>query len=117
MPRPPTVFTSSLVLALVAFAPASRASVGDGYAGPAPRLVSESSSVSLYPANVECKNFDKTGYKTWQLRDRSTVDLGNWAGAFLVTGAIEPGLFVSNGVDLFDVLQIKCGLRASEKTD
>ena len=112
MPRPLTVFTSSLVLALVAFAPASRADLGRGYAGPAPHLVSEPLNRSLYPANVECKNFDKTGYRTWRLRDRSTVDLGNWAGAFPITGAIVPGAFVSNGVDLFDVLQTKCELRA-----
>ena len=112
MPRPLTVFASAMVLALAASAPLSQASAGDGSARPAPNLVSEPLHGSLYPANVECKNFDKTGYRSWELRDRSTVDLGNWAGAFPVTGTIEPGAFVSDGVDLFDVLQVKCGLRA-----
>lgn len=112
MPRTLTVFTSSLVFALIAYAPASRANVGEGQPNAQLSLVTHSLHRSLYPGNVECKNFDKTGYRTWQLRDRSTVDLGNWDAAFPITGAIEPGTFVSKGVDLFDVLEIKCGLRA-----
>ena len=110
MLRPLTVITSSLLLASLAFSPASQANVGDGR--PSPSLVSEPLHQSLYPDNVECKNFDKTGYRTWQLRDRSTVDLGNWASAFPITGPIEPGAFVSGGKDLFYVLEAKCGVQA-----
>ena len=113
MSRTLSVFTSSLLAAVVTFAPSGRADTVKQPAYAFLRIIPDPLHRSLYPDNVECKYFDKTGYKTWQLRDRSTVDLGNWGAAFPITGAITPGTFVSKGLDLFDVLEKKCGRSAS----
>ena len=64
MSRTLTVFTSTLLAALVAFAPFARA---DAVKAPASAFLSVMPNPfhrALYPDNVECKNFDKTGYKT-----------------------------------------------------
>ena len=108
-----TVFTSSLVVTAAVLAPFGLASSQVKADGLQNSVNAESSSRFLYPNNVVCKLFEKTGYQTWRLRDRLTLDLGNWGGAFSISGAIEPGAFKSKGIDLFDVLESKCGLHAS----
>lgn len=66
----------------------------------------------IYPNNIDCRDFDRTAYKVWHLRDRSAIDLGNWDRAFEISGPISRGLFVKKGFDLFDVLEAKCGMSA-----
>ncbi len=66
----------------------------------------------LFPDNIDCRDFDRTAYKVWQLRNRSPLDLGNWDGPFEISGPISPGLFVRKGFDLFNVLEAKCGMHA-----
>ena len=67
---------------------------------------------TIYPNNIDCRDFEMTDYKVWHLRSRPSVDLGNWDGAFWVSGAISRGLFIKNGFDLLDVLEAKCGMKA-----
>jgi hypothetical protein len=67
---------------------------------------------TIYPNNINCRDFEMTDYKVWRLRSRSYVDLGNWDGAFRISGAISRGLFVRKGFDLLDVLEAKCGKSA-----
>lgn len=69
---------------------------------------------TIYPHNVVCKDFERMGLKVWHLRNRSAVDLGNWDGAFWVSGAISRGIFVRKGFDLLDVLESKCGMSAQD---
>ncbi len=103
---------SSLIMATVGLAPLA---LGGGPAeagGDRDALRAVVGSPYPYPGNVICKDFDKTGFKTWRTRTDAGTDLGNWDGAFLVRGAIGPGAFVSKGVDLYDVLERRCGLQA-----
>lgn len=49
-------------------------------------VVSRGPPRSHFPNNVDCRDFSKTGYRTWELRDKSPIDLGNWDGAFDIIG-------------------------------
>ena len=106
------VLASSLIIAMASLAPLAFA-IGHAAARDdrdAPRLAG--GSPYLYPSNVVCKDFEKTGFRTWRIRTEAEMDLGNWDGVFLIRGAIQPGAFVSKGVDLYDVLESQCGLHA-----
>ena len=69
---------------------------------------------TFYPHNIDCRDFEMTDPRVWHLRNRSSVDLGNWDGAFRISGAISRGLFVNKGFDLLDLLEGKCGVGAQD---
>ena len=71
---------------------------------------------TIYPHNIDCRDFEMTNTQVWRLRNRSSVDLGNWDGAFWISGAISRGLFVKKGFDLLDVLEAKCGMGSQNVT-
>ena len=66
----------------------------------------------VFPGNIDCRDFERSSSTVWRLRDRSSVDLGNWDGSFWVGGAISRGVFVRNGFDLLTILEAKCGKSA-----
>ena len=66
----------------------------------------------VFPHNVDCRDFERTGLKVWQTRHRSSIDLGNWDGSFEISGPIARGAFVLRGFDLVDILESRCGLMA-----
>lgn len=85
---------------------------------PAWRLLSQVVSrlpAPLYPDNVDCRDYDKTSYKIWSLRNKAPIDLGNWDGSFSIDSPIRPRGFVRNGIDLYDVLERKCGISVSNR--
>ena len=107
-----TTLVSSLVMITIGLAPLAFGASSAQAHSDQDALRLAVGSPYLYPGNVVCKDFDKTGFKTWRSRTDARMDLGNWDGSFLIHGAIEPGAFVSKGVDLYDVLESRCGLHA-----
>ena len=75
-------------------------------------VVSRGPPRSLYPDNVDCRDYSKVGHNIWSLRSKADLDLGNWDGAFNIHGTIFPHTFVNKGVDLYDVLESKCEIYA-----
>lgn len=67
----------------------------------------------LFPDNVDCRDYDKTSVESWRLRSKKDLDLGNWDQAFSISGRIAPRMFVRNGIDLYEVLEAKCGTRVT----
>lgn len=102
-----------VVLASIAFsAIATCPSLSDNLHQDAPLPSGAERLPFIFPNNINCRDFDRTAYKVWHLRDRLSIDLGNWDRAFEISGPISPGLFVRKGFDLFDVLETKCRMSA-----
>ena len=101
------MLTTLVFLASVAFSSWSDWPVSVG--GTPTRAIAEQLQLR-YPNNINCKDFAMTALKGWHLRTRSSMDLGNWDGAFWISGTISRGVFVRRGSDLFDILETKCGM-------
>ena len=70
--------------------------------------------VSALPKNtVDCKQFRKTGPKEWIEVGTAVFDLGAIKDINLTDQPVTPGYFKFGGIDLYPVLEGKCGGDAS----
>ena len=70
--------------------------------------------VSALPKNtVDCKQFRKTGPKEWIEVGTAVFDLGAIKDINLTDQPVTPGYFKFGGIDLYPVLEGKCGIPAS----
>ncbi len=70
--------------------------------------------VSTSPKNtVDCKQFKKTGPKEWIEVGTAVFDLGEIKDINLTDQPVTPGYFKFGGIDLYPVLEGKCGDPAS----
>ena len=70
--------------------------------------------VSALPKNtVDCKQFKRTGPKEWIEVGTAVFDLGEIKDINLTDQPVTPGYFKFGGIDLYPVLEGKCGDHAS----
>ena len=70
--------------------------------------------VSALPKNtVDCKQFKRTGPKEWIEVGTAVFDLGEIKDITLTDQPVTPGYFKFGGIDLYPVLEGKCGDHAS----
>lgn len=60
------------------------------------------------PVKLDCKQFSKVGPNEWEEKGTASFAIGN-AKQTLTKTPINPKSQISNGVDLFAVLEEKCG--------
>ena len=67
-------------------------------------------NVSALPKNtVDCKQFKRTGPKEWIEIGTAVFDLGGIKDINLTDQPVTPGYFKFGGIDLYPVLEGKCG--------
>ena len=70
--------------------------------------------VSALPKNtLDCKQFKRTGPKEWIEVGTAVFDLGSIKDITLTDQPVTPGYFKFGGIDLYPVLEGKCGDPAS----
>ena len=70
--------------------------------------------VSAVPKNtIDCKQFKRTGPKEWIEVGTAVFDLGEIKDITLTDQPVTPGYFKFGGIDLYPVLEGKCGDHAS----
>ena len=70
--------------------------------------------VSALPKNtVDCKQFKRTGPKEWIEVGTAVFDLGGIKDINLTDQPVTPGYFKFGGIDLYPVLEGKCGVPAN----
>jgi hypothetical protein len=71
--------------------------------------------VSALPKNtIDCKQFKRTGPKEWIEVGTAVFDLGSIKDITLTDQPVTPGYFKFGGLDLYPVLEGKCGDHASD---
>jgi hypothetical protein len=71
--------------------------------------------VSTLPKNtIDCKQFKRTGPKEWIEVGTAVFDLGSIKDITLTDQPVTPGYFKFGGLDLYPVLEGKCGDHASD---
>ncbi len=72
-----------------------------------------SAQPTLPPNTIQCSAFQKQHNGSWYVSQLTTFDLGTTKGMSLLHSEVGRRDFVFDGVDLFDVLEKKCGGGAS----
>jgi hypothetical protein len=81
-----------------------------GFSMPA---VAQDKAPPLPKNTVDCKQFKKTGPKEWIEVGTAVFDLGEIQDINLTEQPVTPGYFKFGGIDLYPVLEGKCGVPAS----
>jgi hypothetical protein len=76
--------------------------------------VAQDKASALPPNTIDCKQFKRTGPQEWIEVGTAVFDLGQISDIHLTDQPVTPGYFKFGGIDLYPVLEGKCGDHASD---
>ena len=75
--------------------------------------VAQDKELTLPKNTIDCKQFKKSGSQVWKEVGTAVFDLGEITDINLTDQPVTPGYFKFGGIDLYPVLEAKCGAAAS----
>src|SRR6516164_4961129 len=81
-----------------------------GFSAPA---IAQDKETTLPKNTIDCRQFKKTGPQQWMEVGTAVFDLGDITDINLTDQPITPGYFKFGGIELYPVLEAKCGAPAS----
>ena len=81
-----------------------------GFSAPA---IAQDKETTLPKNTIDCRQFKKTGSQQWVEVGTAVFDLGDITDINLTDQPITPGYFKFGGIELYAVLEAKCGAPAS----
>jgi hypothetical protein len=76
--------------------------------------IAEDRTPQLPENTINCAQFKKTGPKEWTEVDTAIFNLGGIHDIHLTNQSVTPGSFKFDGIDVYPVLETKCGALATE---
>ena len=80
-----------------------------GFSAPA---IAQDKETTLPKNTIDCRQFKKTGAQQWMEVGTAVFDLGDTADINLTDQPVTPGYFKFGGIELYPVLEAKCGAPA-----
>ena len=80
-----------------------------GFSAPA---IAQDKETTLPKNTIDCRQFKKTGAQQWMEVGTAVFDLGETADINLTDQPVTPGYFKFGGIELYPVLEAKCGAPA-----
>jgi hypothetical protein len=80
-----------------------------GFSAPA---IAQDKETTLPKNTIDCRQFKKTGAQQWMEVGTAVFDLGDTADINLTDQPVTPGYFKFGGIELYPVLEAKCGALA-----
>jgi hypothetical protein len=84
-----------------------------GFSAPA---IAQDKETTLPKNTIDCRQFKKTGPKQWMEVGTAVFDLGGITDINLTDQPVTPGYFKFGGIELYPVLEAKCGAPAPNIT-
>jgi hypothetical protein len=81
-----------------------------GFSAPA---IAQDKETTLPKNTIDCRQFKKTGSQQWMEVGTAVFDLGDITDINLTDQPVTPGYFRFGGIELYPVLEAKCGVPAS----